>query len=92
MQRSALEIRIETGRWETVTVNGVAHTLERGQRLCQCCWREVEDEAHVLLRCPAHATDRKLLLGPWKKKAGQLAEAAKKILQADSSSKAEKKN
>ena len=75
----ALEIRLETGRWEMVTVNGAEHHLKRHQRLYQCCWREVEDEAHVLLSCPAHAADRRALLEPWAQKAGKLAEEARKI-------------
>ena len=64
---------------EMVTINEVEHNLKRHQRLCQCRWREVEDEAHVLLSCPALAADRRALLEPLAQKAGKLAEEARKI-------------
>ena len=28
--------------------------LQRNQRICEVCFREVEDETHVLLKCPAY--------------------------------------
>lgn len=38
-------LRIETGRYENVSVN---------ERVCSVCTNEVEDEAHVILRCPLY--------------------------------------
>ena len=56
------ELRVETGRWEKVSVNGVQRVLERHERLCQLCFRETEDEEHVVLRCPAYASTRRKIV------------------------------
>ena len=58
-----LELRVETGRWETVRVRGKEMRLQRNQRICEVCFREVEDETHVLLRCPAYKAARAKVLG-----------------------------
>ena len=45
-------IRLETGRYERLAVNN---------RICPLCNREVENEVHVLLKCPQYTDIRQTL-------------------------------
>ena len=47
------ELAVETGRWEK---------LERADRVCRVCMDGVEDEEHVVLRCPLYHSIRSRLL------------------------------
>jgi hypothetical protein len=56
------ELRVETGRWERVTLDSVAHRPRRDERWCRQCYRETEDETHFLLRCPLYSSLRDALI------------------------------
>jgi hypothetical protein len=55
LRAGCLELRIETGRWERVTVAGAQELVPRWARMCPLCFEEVEDVAHVLFRCPTYS-------------------------------------
>jgi len=64
LRAGCLELRVETGRWERLTVAGVQRMAPRWARLCPLCFLEVEDAEHTLLRCSAYDHLRKpFLLG-----------------------------
>ena len=44
-------------------VRGKEMWLQRNQRICEVCFREVENVTHVLLKCPAYKAARAKLLG-----------------------------
>ena len=54
LRAGCLEVRLETGRWERVTVAGAQKQVPvpRWARRCTLCYTEVEDAEHVLFRCP----------------------------------------
>ena len=54
LRAGCLELRVETGRWEWLTVAGVQRMAPRWARLCPLCFLEVEDAEHTLLRCSAY--------------------------------------
>ena len=56
-----MELRVETGRWERMSVGGQQVAVPRHLRYCKMCFREVEDSAHVFFRCPAYRTQRDAL-------------------------------
>ena len=65
LRAGCLELRVETGRWERLTVAGVQKLVPRWARRCTLCYSEVEDAAHVLFRCPAYERLRTAFwLGP----------------------------
>ena len=51
LRAGALELRVETGRWERVSVGGRQVPVPRYLRECEWCWAGVEDERHFLFRC-----------------------------------------
>jgi len=51
LRAGALELRVETGRWERVSVGGRQVPVPRYLRECELCWAGVEDERHFLFRC-----------------------------------------
>ena len=53
-----MELRIETGRWERVSVRGMRLPIPRKLRLCRMCGAETEDVEHVMLRCPSYGKER----------------------------------
>ena len=53
LRGGCLELRVETGRWETIMMRGKQVMLPRGFRMCTLCFEEVEDEEHTLFRCPS---------------------------------------
>jgi len=53
LRAGCLELRVKKGRCERLTVAGVQE-LVRWTRSCTLCYREVEDAAHMLCRCPAY--------------------------------------
>ena len=55
------ELRVETGRWERMSVDGQQVAVPRHLRYCKMYFREVEDSAHVFFRCPAYRTQRDAL-------------------------------
>ena len=61
MRGGCLEVRVETGRWERMSVNGQQVAVPRSLRYCKMCFREVEDSAHIFFRCPAYRTQRDAL-------------------------------
>ncbi len=78
LRAGSLELRIETGRWERLTVAGVQKLVPRWARLCPLCFREVEDAEHALFRCPAYAQIRApFLLGAGL--TGELGQAAQEV-------------
>ena len=58
MRGGCLELRIETGRWERLTVSGVQVLVPRRLRRCKLCFGGVEDARHVLFCCPAYRQTR----------------------------------
>ena len=58
LRTGCLELRIETGRWERVSVRGRQVAIPRKLRLCRLCGAETEDAEHVLLRCPSYDKER----------------------------------
>ena len=52
LRGGCLELRVETGRWETTMVMGKQVKMPRWVRLCTLCFEEVEDAEHTLFRCP----------------------------------------
>ena len=58
LRGSAHALRVETGRWEFMTILGVRTRLERRERMCTVCFREVEDETHFMRRCPLYEASR----------------------------------
>ena len=58
LRGGCLELRVETGRWERVTVNGVQVPVPRRLRRCKLCFGGVENAIHVLLRCPTYRRQR----------------------------------
>ena len=61
LRGGCLELRIETGRWERVTVWGRQVALPRHMRRCTLCFGELEDAHHVMFRCPAYERARKAM-------------------------------
>jgi hypothetical protein len=61
LRGGCLELRVETGRWERMSVGGQQVAVPRHLRYCKMCFREVEDAAHVFFRCPAYRTQRDAL-------------------------------
>jgi hypothetical protein len=61
---SAHRLRIETGRYERIrNSQGNLDMLDRGERIClHCTLNEVEDESHMLFKCPIYETERATLL------------------------------
>jgi len=57
--------------------------LQRNQRICEVCFREVEDETHVLLKCLAYKAARAKLLGAAGVAAVQAAEQGGKHSKAE---------
>ncbi len=51
LRAGALELRVETGRWERVSVGGRQVPVPRYLRECELCWAGVGDERHFLFRC-----------------------------------------
>ena len=76
----ALELRVETGRWETMRVRGAVVKLQRHQRICEVCFRGVEDEMHFVMRCPAYTADRNVVLAKAARGMGFGAQLAGKIV------------
>ena len=62
MRTGCLELRIETGRWERVSVKGRQVPVPRELRFCRLCGAETEDAEHLLLRCPAYECERRTLV------------------------------
>ena len=58
LRAGALEIRVETGRWERVSVGGRQVEVPHALRECELCYAEVEDERHFLFRCPSYEGQR----------------------------------
>ena len=58
LRGGCLELRVETGRWERVTVGGKQVRIPRHLRKCKLCFGEVEDARHLLFRCPAFGQQR----------------------------------
>ena len=58
LRSGCLELRVETERWERLTVAGVQRPVPRWARRCTLCYSEVEDAAHVMFRCPAYEKQR----------------------------------
>ena len=58
VRTGCLELRIETGRWERVSVRGMRLPIPRKLRLCRMCGAETEDVEHVMLRCPSYGKER----------------------------------
>ena len=54
LRAGCLEVRLETGRWERMTVAGAQKLVPRWARRCTLCFTEVEDAEHALLRCPTY--------------------------------------
>ena len=57
------ELRIETGRWESVSAGGASMRTPRHLRWCQQCYLETEDLEHLLLSCPGYVKVRKEFFG-----------------------------
>ena len=62
MRTGCLELRIETGRWERVSVKGRQVPVRRELRFCRLCGAETEDAEHLLLRCPAYECELRTLV------------------------------
>ena len=75
MRTGCLELRIETGRWERVSVQGRQVPVPRELRLCHLCGAETEDAEHLLLRCPAYERERRTLLQSGQRAGIDLAES-----------------
>ena len=58
MRGGCLELRVETGRWERVSMGGKQVRVPRHLRKCKLCYGELEDAHHVLFRCPAYLRQR----------------------------------
>ncbi len=56
-------LRVETGRWEVFKVDGKRVKLERKFRKCKLCFKDVEDEKHVICDCPVFKEERNEILG-----------------------------
>ena len=56
-----LELRVETGRWERMSLGGRQERVPRRLRRCKLCFGEVEDARHVLFRCPAYGRQREVM-------------------------------
>ena len=54
LRTGCLELRLETGRWERVSVAGAQVQVPRWARKCTLCYQEVEDAAHLMFRCPTY--------------------------------------
>ena len=54
LRAGCLEVRLETGRWDRMTVAGAQKLVPRWARRCTLCYTEVEDAEHVLFRCPTY--------------------------------------
>jgi hypothetical protein len=52
LRSSSHTLRVETGRWEYMWVDGARVRLQRAERRCRLCCGGVEDEEHFLLTCP----------------------------------------
>jgi hypothetical protein len=79
LRAGCLELRVETGRWEWLTVAGVQRMAPRWARLCPLCFSEVEDAEHTILRCSAFEHLRtQFLLGAGL--TGDLGHAAVEVL------------
>ena len=62
LRSGALELRVETGRWERLPVDGKQAALPRELRRCELCSLETEDERHFLFRCPAYELERRIFM------------------------------
>jgi hypothetical protein len=58
----AVELRLETGRWESLLVAGKQLQLPRQYRTCRLCEEEVEDLRHWLFVCPAYSVERQAFM------------------------------
>ena len=56
-----LELRVETGRWERMSLGGRQERVPRRLRRCKLCFGEVEAARHVLFRCPAYGRQREVM-------------------------------
>ena len=63
LRTGSSNLRLETGRWETIRLGGKSLNLDRELRLCKLCFKEVEDECHLICRCPAFKQERDSILG-----------------------------
>ena len=61
LRGGCLELRIETGRWERVSVGGRQVAVPRHLRKCKLCFGELEDARHVLFRCPTYRVQRAVM-------------------------------
>ena len=59
LRSGCLELRVETGRWERVSVGGRQVPVPRPLRKCELCFGGVENAHHVLFRCPAYVQQRR---------------------------------
>ena len=57
------ELRVETGRWESMLAGGVRVRIPRHLRWCQQCLVETEDLEYVLTACPGYCKIRKEFFG-----------------------------
>ena len=79
LRAGCLELRVETGRWEWMSVAGVQKKIPRWARMCPLCFGEVEDAEHTLFKCAAYAQMRSVfLLGAGL--TGDLEQAAQAVL------------
>ena len=61
LRAGILELRVETGRWEHMSVWGRQVRMPRRLRRCKLCFGEVEDARHLLFRCPAYHRQREAM-------------------------------
>ncbi len=62
VRTGTVELRLETGRWESLLVAGKLLMLPRQYRTCRLCEEEVEDLRHWLFVCPAYSTERQAFM------------------------------
>ena len=55
-------LRVDTGRWEYMNVDGKHQRLPRSMRTCMLCAAAVEDAKHLLCHCPVYKNERQTLL------------------------------
>ena len=82
LRSGCLELRVETGRWERVSVGGRQVPVPRQLRKCKLCFGGVENAHHVLFRCPAYVKQRRSMAAGVKASAPPGAVAAMMRVQA----------
>jgi hypothetical protein len=82
------KLRIDTGRWEMFpselrSPGAQARRLDRSERTCKQCFRDVEDERHFLLKCSKYENERKVFLDELEKVDPECVDDLKRVTRTD---------